>query len=105
MLLAMSGICRSTNGWCWTLPLGFRAVENAQIIREELNETGAIRTFNAAFTSAMRIWDQPRWSDPDVKQIMYQFKDIHDKEFGSLHTKKCWRICFKICTEPQRSAG
>ncbi len=65
------------------LPLGFRVVEKIkQIIREELNETGA-QELLMPLLHPREIWDQTgRWSDPDVKQIMYQFKDIHDKEFG-----------------------
>jgi len=65
------------------LPLGFRVIEKIkQIIREELNETGASEML-MPLLHPKEIWDQTgRWSDPDVKQIMYQFKDIHDKEFG-----------------------
>lgn len=65
------------------LPLGFKVVENIKkIIREELNKTGA-QELLMPLLHPREIWDQTgRWSDPDVKQIMYQFKDIHDKEFG-----------------------
>lgn len=65
------------------LPLGFRVVEKIKtIIREELNKTGA-QELLMPLLHPREIWDQTgRWSDPDVKQIMYQFKDIHDKEFG-----------------------
>ncbi|MEK9176113.1 MAG: aminoacyl--tRNA ligase-related protein [Patescibacteria group bacterium] len=65
------------------LPLGFRVVENIKnIIREELNKTGA-QELLMPLLHPRDIWDQTgRWSDPDVKQIMYQFKDIHGKEFG-----------------------
>ena len=65
------------------LPLGFRVVDNInRIIREELNKTGA-QELQMPLLHPREIWDQTgRWSDPDVKQIMYQFKDVHDKEFG-----------------------
>jgi prolyl-tRNA synthetase len=65
------------------LPLGFRVVEKIKnIIREELNATGA-QEMLMPLLHPREIWDQTgRWSDPDVKQIMYQFKDIHEKEFG-----------------------
>ena len=65
------------------LPLGFRVVEKIKdIIREELNETGA-QELLMPLLHPRDIWDQTgRWSDPDVKQIMYQFKDIHDREYG-----------------------
>lgn len=65
------------------LPLGFRVVEKIKnIIREELNATGA-QELLMPLLHPREIWDQTgRWANPDVKQIMYQFKDIHDKEFG-----------------------
>ncbi len=65
------------------LPLGFRVIENIKnIIREELDKTGA-QELLMPLLHPRDIWDQTgRWSDPDVKQIMYQFKDIHDREFG-----------------------
>src|SRR5689334_22710316 len=68
----------------WTLlPLGFRVIEKIKnIIREELNPTGA-QEMLMPLLHPREIWDMTgRWSDPDVQQIMYQFKDIHDKEFG-----------------------
>jgi prolyl-tRNA synthetase len=65
------------------LPLGFRVIEKIkEIIREELNSTGA-QEMLMPLLHPKEIWDQSgRWSDPDVKQIMYQFEDIHGKEFG-----------------------
>lgn len=65
------------------LPLGFKVVENIKnIIREELDATGA-QELLMPLLHPKDIWDQTgRWSDPDVKQIMYQFKDIHEKEYG-----------------------
>ncbi len=65
------------------LPLGFKVVEKIKdIIREELNKTDA-QELLMPLLHPRDIWDQTgRWSDPDVKQIMYQFKDIHGKEYG-----------------------
>ena len=65
------------------LPLGFKVVEKIKnIIRDELNKTGA-QELLMPLLHPRDIWDQTgRWSDPDVKQIMYQFKDIHEKEYG-----------------------
>lgn len=65
------------------LPLGFRVIENIKkVIREELNKTGA-QEMLMPLLHPKDIWDQTgRWSDPDVRQIMYQFKDIHEKEYG-----------------------
>lgn len=65
------------------LPLGLRVIEKIKdIIREELNPTGA-QEMLMPLLHPREIWDQTgRWSDPDVQQIMYQFKDIHGKEFG-----------------------
>ena len=65
------------------LPLGFRVVEKIKnIIRKELNATGA-QELLMPLLHPKEIWDQTgRWSDPDVKQIMYQFKDIHEREYG-----------------------
>src|SRR3989304_10485876 len=65
------------------LPLGFRVVEKIKnIIREELNKTGA-QELLMPLLHPREIWDQTgRWSDPDVKKIMYKFKDIHGKDYG-----------------------
>ena len=68
----------------WTLlPLGFIVVEKIKnIIREELNATGA-QELLMPLLHPRGIWDKTgRWENPDVKQIMYQFKDIHQKEYG-----------------------
>lgn len=68
----------------WTLlPLGYRVIEKINdIIRDELNKTGAQEVL-MPLLHPRDIWDKTgRWSDKDVQQIMYQFKDIHDKEFG-----------------------
>jgi prolyl-tRNA synthetase len=65
------------------LPLGHRVVEKIKnIIREELDSTGA-QEMLMPLLHPREIWDQTgRWSDPGVKEIMYQFEDIHKKEYG-----------------------
>lgn len=83
-LLVKAGYIDQLMAGSWTLlPLGFRVVENIkQVIREELDKTGA-QEMLMPLLHPRDIWDQTgRWSDPDVKQIMYQFKDIHDREYG-----------------------
>ena len=83
-LLVRAGFIDQLMAGSYTLlPLGFRVVEKIKdIIREELNKTDAQEVL-MPLLHPREIWDQTgRWSDPDVKQIMYQFKDIHDKEYG-----------------------
>lgn len=83
-LLTKAGFIDQLMAGSYTLlPLGFKVVENIkQIIREELNKTGAQEVL-MPLLHPRDIWDQTgRWSDPNVRQIMYQFKDIHDKEYG-----------------------
>lgn len=83
-LLVRGGFIDQLMAGSWTLlPLGFRVVSKInQIIREELNATGAQETL-IPLLHPRDIWDKTgRWDDPDVKQIMYQFKDVHGREFG-----------------------
>ncbi|OGE24420.1 hypothetical protein A2688_04720, partial [Candidatus Daviesbacteria bacterium RIFCSPHIGHO2_01_FULL_38_8] len=65
------------------LPLGWRVyLKIEQIIREELDKIGSQEAL-MPLLHPREIWDQTgRWSDPDVQEIMYQFKDIHGREFG-----------------------
>src|SRR3989338_8494503 len=65
------------------LPLGWRVyLKIEQIIREELDKIGSQEALKPLL-HPREIWDQTgRWSDPDVQEIMYQFKDIHGREFG-----------------------
>ncbi len=82
-LLVRAGFIDQLMAGSWTLlPLGFRVMQKIQaIIREELNETGA-QEMLMPLLHPREIWDQTgRWSDPDVKEIMYQFKDEHGKEY------------------------
>ena len=83
-LLVKAGFVDQLMAGSWTLlPLGFRVIEKIKnIIREELNKTGA-QEMLMPLLHPREIWDQTgRWSDPDVQQKMYQFKDIHGKEYG-----------------------
>jgi prolyl-tRNA synthetase len=82
-LLVRGGFMDQLMAGSWTLlPLGLRVVTKINnIIREELNKTDAAE-MAMPLLHPREIWDQTgRWSDPDVKEIMYQFKDIHDREF------------------------
>ncbi len=84
VLLVKAGYIDQLMAGSYTLlPLGFRVVENIKrIIREELNKTGA-QELLMPLLHPREIWDQTgRWGDPAVKQIMYQFEDIHGKEYG-----------------------
>jgi prolyl-tRNA synthetase len=84
VLLVKAGYVDQLMAGSYTLlPLGLRVVENIKnIIREELNATGA-QEMLMPLLHPREIWDQTgRWSDAGVEQIMYQFKDIHGKEYG-----------------------
>lgn len=65
------------------LPLGWRVyLKIESIIREELDKVGC-QEMLMPLLHPREIWDKTgRWSDPDVKKIMYQFKDIHNREYG-----------------------
>jgi len=83
-LLVRAGYVDQLMAGSWTLlPLGFRVLLRINdIIREELNKIGA-QELLMPLLHPKEIWDQTgRWSNKDVKEIMYQFKDIHDREFG-----------------------
>lgn len=83
-LLVRGGFIDQLMAGSWTLlPLGYRVFWKInQIVREELNKTGA-QELLMPLLHPKEIWDKTgRWSDPDVKEIMYQFKDIRSKEFG-----------------------
>lgn len=83
-LLVRAGFIDQLMAGSYTLlPLGFRVAEKIKnIIREELNKTGA-QELLMPLLHPKEIWDQTgRWSDPEVKKIMYQFRDIHEKEYG-----------------------
>jgi len=74
-LLVKGGFIDQLMAGSWTLlPLGFLVVEKIKnIIREELNETGA-QELLMPLLHPREIWDTTgRWSNPDVQKIMYQF--------------------------------
>src|SRR3990167_10996603 len=84
ILLTKGGFIDQLMAGSYTLlPLGFRVVENIKnIIREELNAEGA-QELLMPLLHPREIWDQTgRWSDPEVQKIMYQFKDVHRREYG-----------------------
>lgn len=83
-LLVRAGFMDQLMAGSWTLlPLGLRVISKINnIIREELNATGA-QELAMPLLHPRDIWDQTgRWSDPKVQEIMYQFKDLHGKEYG-----------------------
>jgi prolyl-tRNA synthetase len=66
----------------WTLlPLGLRVVDKVnQIIREEMNATGA-QEILMPILHPKKIWNETgRWEK--AKDVMYQFKDTRGKEFA-----------------------
>ncbi len=82
--LVRAGFMDQLMAGSWTLlPLGLRVVQKINdIIRDELNRTGALE-MQMPLLHPRDIWDASgRWSDPAVQEIMYQFKDIHDREYG-----------------------
>lgn len=82
--LVRAGFMDQLMAGSWTLlPLGLRVVSKINdIIRLELNKIDALE-MQMPLLHPREIWDASgRWSVPAVKEIMYQFKDIHDKEFG-----------------------
>ncbi|OGE16148.1 hypothetical protein A3F00_04435 [Candidatus Daviesbacteria bacterium RIFCSPHIGHO2_12_FULL_37_11] len=83
-LLVRGGFMDQLMSGSWTLlPLGLRVVSKINnIIREELNKTGALE-MQMPLLHPRDIWDSSgRWSKKEVQEIMYQFKDIHGKEYG-----------------------
>lgn len=83
-LLVRGGFMDQLMAGSWTLlPLGYRVVSKInQIIREELNATGA-QEMLMPLLHPKEIWAQTgRWDNKDVQEIMYQFKDIRGREFG-----------------------
>jgi prolyl-tRNA synthetase len=83
-LLVRAGFIDQLMAGSWTLlPLGLRVVSKINdIIRDELNKTEALE-MQMPLLHPREIWDSSgRWDDPGVKEIMYQFKDIHGREYG-----------------------
>jgi prolyl-tRNA synthetase len=80
-LLVRAGFMDQLMAGSWTLlPMGFRVVEKINnIIREELNKTGA-QELLMPLLHPKEIWNETgRWDS--AKEIMYQLKK-DDKDFG-----------------------
>ncbi|MEX2043672.1 MAG: aminoacyl--tRNA ligase-related protein [Patescibacteria group bacterium] len=65
------------------LPFGWRVYRKvAQIIREEMDALGA-QELNLAALHPTGPWKASgRWDDPEVRDVMYQFKDQRGKDYG-----------------------
>lgn len=65
------------------LPLGWRVYRKvAQVIREEMDALGA-QELNLAALHPTGPWKASgRWDDPEVRDVMYQFKDQRGKDYG-----------------------
>lgn len=81
-LLVRAGFMDQLMAGSWTLlPLGFRVVTKINnIIREELNKTGAQEVL-MPLLHPKEIWNETgRWDS--ANEIMYKLKDTRDKEFA-----------------------
>jgi len=81
-LLVRGGFIDQLMAGSWTLlPLGQRVVAKInQIIREEMNSTGA-QEILMPLLHPKNIWNETgRWDR--AKEVMYQFKDSREKEFA-----------------------
>ncbi len=82
-LLTKAGFIDQLMAGSWTLlPLGWRVIVKINdIIREELNKTGA-QEMLMPLMHPKEVWNRTgRWDDPDVREVMYQFKDKRGKEY------------------------
>ena len=82
-LLARGGFIDQLMAGSWTLlPLGLRVVSKInQIIRQELNSTGAWEA-QLPLLHPKEIWSRSgRWDDPAVAEIMYRLKDRSEREY------------------------
>lgn len=85
-LLVRGGFIDQLMAGSWTLlPLGWRVVSKiSQIIREELNETGA-QEILMPLMHPKYLWEETgRWDS--AREIMYQLNDNRDKEFALAFT-------------------
>ncbi|KKW05584.1 MAG: hypothetical protein UY40_C0014G0006 [candidate division CPR1 bacterium GW2011_GWC1_49_13] len=83
-LLVKGGFVDQLMTGSWTLlPLGWRVITKINdIIREELDKTGA-QEMLMPLMHPKEVWNRTgRWDDPGVREIMYQFKDKRGREFG-----------------------
>src|SRR6185503_14529783 len=81
-LLVRAGFIDQLMAGSWSLlPLGWRVVGKInQIIREEMNATGA-QEIALPLLHPKNIWNETgRWDK--AKDVMYQFKDSRDKEYA-----------------------
>ena len=81
-LLVRGGFIDQLMAGSWTLlPLGERVITKInQIIREEMNTTGA-QEILMPLLHPKNVWNETgRWDK--AKEVMYQFKDSHEKEFA-----------------------
>jgi prolyl-tRNA synthetase len=82
-LLVRGGFMDQLMAGSWTLlPFGLRVVSKINdIIREELNKTGASEMV-MPLLHPKEVWARSgRWDDPGVQEIMYRFKDQHEREY------------------------
>ncbi len=83
-LLVRGGFIDQLMAGSWTLlPLGYKVVSKiVQIIREEMDATGA-QEMLMPLLHPKEVWERSgRWNKTDVKEIMYQFEDIRGREVG-----------------------
>jgi len=81
-LLVRAGFIDQLMAGSWTLlPLGWKVVTKINnIIREEMNAVGA-QELLMPLLHPKSIWNESgRWDS--AKEVMYQFKDIHDREYA-----------------------
>ena len=81
-LLVRAGFIDQLMTGSWTLlPLGLKVVSKInQIIREEMNETGANEIL-IPLLHPKNIWNETgRWES--AREVMYQFKDAREKEYA-----------------------
>lgn len=65
------------------LPLGWRVYQKIEeIVRQEMNAVGGGEVL-MPLLHPKDVWNETgRWSDPGVKEIMYQFKSADGREYG-----------------------
>lgn len=82
-LLVRAGFMDQLMAGSWTLlPFGLRVVGKINnIIREELNKTGA-EEMAMPLLHPKEVWSRSgRWDDPGVREIMYRLQDVHEREY------------------------
>lgn len=81
-LLVRAGFIDQLMAGSWTLlPLGWRVVTKLQsIVREEINAVGG-QELLMPLLHPKQIWNESgRWDS--AREVMYQFKDVHDREYA-----------------------